>query len=57
MNYDTYSRYIYQWLIDNDIADKIDILVESAEKLVSYVLVFGLTYVMFKFLNKRWLSV
>lgn len=57
MNYDTYSRYIYQWLIDNDIADKIDTLVDSVEKLVSYFLVFGLTYVMFKFLNKRWLSV
>ena len=53
----TYTRYIYQWLTDNNIADKIDSLVTSVESLVSYVLFFGFTYVAFKFLNKRWLGV
>ncbi len=55
--YDTYSRYIYEWLINNDIADKITSLVGSVDQLISYVLFFGFTYIAFKFLNKRWLSV
>lgn len=26
--YDTYARYIYQWLVDNQIAGKLDSIIE-----------------------------
>ena len=26
--YDTYARYIYQWLVDNQIASKLDSIIE-----------------------------
>lgn len=55
--YDTYARYIYEWLINNEIADKISSLVGSVDTLINYVLFFGLAYIAFKFLNKRWLGV
>lgn len=55
--YDTYTRYIYEWLTNNKIADKITSLVGSVETITNYILFFGLAYIAFKFLNKRWLGV
>lgn len=60
--YDSYSYQIYRWLIDNGIADKIDDVIsavngviDSVDSVFSAVVFFGLVFVGFKFLNKRWL--
>ena len=60
MNYDYYTRYIYEWLINNNIANKIDTLISLLTKVSVYVehiafygLMLVLLYVGYKFLRIR----
>ena len=60
--YDSYTYQIYRWLVDNGIAGKIDDVItsingviDSVDSVFSAVVLFGLVFVAFKFLNKRWL--
>ena len=60
MNYDYYTRYIYEWLTNNRISEKIDTLINLLTKVSVYVehiafysLVLVLLYVGYKFLRIR----
>lgn len=60
MNYDYYTRYIYEWLTNNRIAEKLDTLINLLTKVSVYVehiafyaLVLVLLYVGYKFLRIR----
>ena len=60
MNYDYYTQRIYEWLINNAIADKIQTLIDLLSKvsvfvehIAFYSLVLVLLYVGFKFLRIR----
>lgn len=60
MNYDYYTQRIYEWLINNAIADKIQTLIDLLSKVSVFVehiafygLVLVLLYVGFKFLRIR----
>lgn len=60
MNYDYYTQRIYEWLINNAIADKIQTLIDLLSKvsvfvehIAFYAFVLVLLYVGFKFLRIR----
>ena len=62
--YDTYARYIYQWLVDNQIAGKLDSIIELLGVLrdravyIFIVLLFILLVtVAFKFITVRWRNI
>ena len=58
--YDTYARYIYQWLVDNQIAGKLDSIIEllgvlrdRAVYILIVLLFILLVTVAFKFITVR----
>lgn len=60
MNYEYYTRYIYEWLTNNQISEKLDTLINLLTKVSVYVehiafysLVLVLLYVGYKFLRIR----
>lgn len=60
MNYEYYTRYIYEWLINNRIAEKLDTLINLLSDVSVYVqhiafysLMLVLLYVGYKFLRIR----
>lgn len=60
MNYEYYTRYIYEWLINNKISEKIDTLIDLLTKVTTYTehiafysLTLVLLYVGYKFLRIR----
>lgn len=60
MNYEYYTRYIYEWLTNNRISEKLDTLINLLTKVSVYVehiafysLVLVLLYVGYKFLRIR----
>lgn len=60
MNYEFYTRMIYEWLINNNISDKIDTVVDYLTKIAFYsqhiatfTFVLVLLYVGYKFLRIR----
>ncbi len=55
--YETYTRYIYQWLTENDIAGKLDSLITSSDNIVKAVVFFGFVFIGFKLMRKEWLSI
>lgn len=65
--YDTYARYIYEWLTNNRIADKLSTITSCIENISAYipylkylsmaVVFFGLVFFAFKFIRFRGLQI
>ena len=58
--YDTYARYIYEWLVNNKIADKLNTIVDSLSILKTrtmyiFIVAFFILFVVvvFKFVTVR----
>lgn len=53
--YDTYNRYIYEWLqssgLDN-VVEKLDELISLVSNLLEFAVFFGFIYLGYKFLTK-----
>lgn len=54
--YDTYSRYIYEWLVNSSFSDDLSNLLATANSIFKVLIVFFFAFVAFKFLRKEWLS-
>lgn len=53
--YDTYNRYIYEWLQNSgldEVIAKLDNLIELGSNLLQIVALFGLVFLGYKFLSR-----